>query len=1154
MALHLNFALNLDSIADRMIDEVSRVWNSPFNPPKIIFSDYKLEQWFCLRWMEKKGVLANLNKSSMDSFLFEILGGNDKTKKLSSELLRNTIVAYLQNIAAEGKENLSQKFSPYVANYLFVKDKSDSFRWDESRAFDLANKMAALFLEYETSRPSGFWNENSGNVENQGQGILDCWKEGHLQSFFKDRNGVEVENEDWERKLYSAIFHKSAENGKSLLTAAFEKVNPDSRYLTLPFMFEACKENGTPKFHFDSSEPVFILGLSGMGQFYRVVLREFAKTHEVYAYIQNPCMQFWEDLRSQSYWEHLKNDGDENLKEDENDLLRAWGRAGRDSIKLWCLANDYNFDFPKEEMEKIQWNEEVPGKTLLSEIQRMVANRNNAFSPNFSIQDSDDSISITSAPTKVREVEAIHSRICKLLLNGASMRDILVVSPNLPDYYSAILQVFDQKEKGDEDGVHLPFSIVDSAEKESLVGNALEKLFSIKRNGALSRPDFFSLMRNPVVQSAWKIEPEEVAKWESWVSEMNVYRDCPDNEDKKGGWLWGVRRLLLSRLSDSPVGDCLPYSDMESGNDKLLTHFADAVESLENWIQMKPISLENSRDFSEWKNFLCEWLLMQIPPKGLDGEGLVFQNVLESIDGLAYQFAAGASEISWNMVYMTLRESTQNSSYSFGSLLINGITFMKFAPNRTIPVKHLFFMGANAKDFPGASKEDSLDLRKSVKSWPGDDTSIDKNRYAFLCQLMSTSASFHISYQGWYLPKDEELYPSSVVNDLKNLVEKASGGKIPLNVQEIKIDENRSWKELFTARERRNKMALKCFSADEKNLKIEAWKAKHFSEKSRQKKENLPIRVSASSIRKFLEDPFEFQANRSLNVEEIEKDPEKISLEPIELTPLEEAMLLRRMVAEKLGIEQDESEMNQNFLLQKGAIPRGDFGEEIWKSLDEKATSFAEKIRETLPKGQFASQKLEVSLSHEKASWTLMGNISILQKLENEVNLVEVKRSIIEKKDLEKNSLPSYVNALGLLAAGEAQTVQLFLFGGKNEVEEAKRDKKPYRICLQLKKEDAQNRLNQIYGLMYDENFRKAVPITVVADEKKELDSFEKLFPELNSALKYFTAKDLLDIQNPEVCGYAAEGDFGEEWKVAREKMRELMPELFSNGDCSCQK
>ena len=49
MALHLKFALNLDTIADEMIDEISKKWKNPFDAPVLIFSDYKLEQWFRLK-------------------------------------------------------------------------------------------------------------------------------------------------------------------------------------------------------------------------------------------------------------------------------------------------------------------------------------------------------------------------------------------------------------------------------------------------------------------------------------------------------------------------------------------------------------------------------------------------------------------------------------------------------------------------------------------------------------------------------------------------------------------------------------------------------------------------------------------------------------------------------------------------------------------------------------------------------------------------------------------------------------------------------------------------------------------------------------------------------------------------------------------------
>lgn len=95
--LHLKFALNLEHLADEMIEKISEKWKNPFDCPLVIFPDSKLEQWFRLRWVQKKGVLANLNNSMIDRFLFEILvGENDQLKKLSSDMLANVIISYLQ--------------------------------------------------------------------------------------------------------------------------------------------------------------------------------------------------------------------------------------------------------------------------------------------------------------------------------------------------------------------------------------------------------------------------------------------------------------------------------------------------------------------------------------------------------------------------------------------------------------------------------------------------------------------------------------------------------------------------------------------------------------------------------------------------------------------------------------------------------------------------------------------------------------------------------------------------------------------------------------------------------------------------------------------------------------------------------------------------
>lgn len=1117
MALNLKFALNLNTIADEMMENVKRAWKSPFDPPTIIFSEYKLAQWFRLRWVEKFGVLSNLNYKSMDRFLLDILGENDQVQKLSSEMLRNTIIAYIQKLAAE--KRLGTELAP-VAKYLGCENSLEASTKPaqdfEQRLFDLAGKLASLFLDYEITRPSGFMKNCDG--------ILDCWKEGNLRTFFKD-GGAEVPNESWERKLYSAIFHNAG--GDSLMTSAFKKLNPDKLYLTLPFMYEACKKEGVPQFHFESKNPVFILGLSGMGQFYRTVLNEFAKTHEVNAYIQNPCMKFWEDLKGRipTNWMNVGEDEDEPLKEDENDLLRAWGRAGRDSIKLWCQTVDYNFDF--DGAEKATMEEEKPSGSLLKEIQKSIAERRNLGE--FELSKFDESLTLTSAPNRIREVEAVHSRICRLLASGAKLQDILVVAPNISDYRSAICQVFDQSEHGSEKDVHLPFVIVDSAEKKFFVENALENLFAIKKSKAIDRPNFFALVRNPVVQAARRIDPEEISAWEGWVGGMNVYRDHTALSNQKEDWLDGVKRLLLSRLTDSVVGDeLLPYADMESADDASLNRFAETVESLERWIQLPEIS-DGENGFSELRKFLCEWLQMQDAPQGLGGEPIVFDRVLEALDSLKYQFAAGASKISWTFVSMTLQEAAQGSSYSCGNLFIGGISFMKFAPNRTIPVKHLFFMGANAKDFPGSKNSDSLDLRKSVHRWPGDDSAVDRNRYAFLCQLMSTSESFHISYQGKYLPKDEELYPSSVVNDLQNFL-----GERKLKILEITIDESRKWSELFTAREWRNKETLGFFQSENKELNPPP--------KNAAGKENFPARVSAYSVRKFLENPFEFQAGRVLNLEEVVEDSEKIAFEPTDLNALENSVLLKNLVAAKLGVSAD-AELNEQTLRLKGTLPAGKFGENVWKNLNELAGQFAERIQTEYADKKFSSKKLDVLISG-KPSWNLSGTISIFAEHEKTALLVGVKNKALTDPNSKSSRtdptvrrqkwavefLPLYVPALGLLASGDFDSATLHVFAESTD----------QKFTVKLSPEKAQHRLNDLYQKMFTEKFGKLVPFSSLAFNAPDAQKIPNIW-DLKKKLQFFSGKDLVDVRS--ACGFDLQ-NFKEEWSEASQKMIGLIPEL----------
>ena len=64
--LYLKFALNLENLADEMIEAVSKAWTNPFEAPAVLFSDPKLEQWFRLKWVQKKKSLVGFNSMMID--------------------------------------------------------------------------------------------------------------------------------------------------------------------------------------------------------------------------------------------------------------------------------------------------------------------------------------------------------------------------------------------------------------------------------------------------------------------------------------------------------------------------------------------------------------------------------------------------------------------------------------------------------------------------------------------------------------------------------------------------------------------------------------------------------------------------------------------------------------------------------------------------------------------------------------------------------------------------------------------------------------------------------------------------------------------------------------------------------------------------------
>ena len=837
--LEVKAAVIVDVLADKLIDDLKVNWKSPFEAPVVIFADKKVEQWFKLRWLQKgNGALANLNSKKLDRFLFDVLAGEDKNiALLTPEMLRNVIISYLL-----------KKYESFdddgVKAYLTKNNKLD-----EARLFDFATVMANLFYEYELTRPHGF-------VNNESEGFSECWE--HDKNFFKSDS-----KEVWQRDLYNNVIKSINNNEKN------------QKLYTLPQLYNL---KANKSFQLNVNTPVYLFGFSGMGQFYRVALRKLAENHKIKLFIQYPCSEFCKENDS-------KNDSN-------NNLVNYWAKAGKDNLGLWR-------DAIKADINEI--SEAKEHATLLDYIRNSIINQTELSK---SLSNNDTSLRITGAPSKLREIEVLHSRICQLLKdNKANINDILVMAPDIKEYKTVIAQVFSQsaikaeeekKAKIEKTCVNLPYAIVDGSSADSFTYQALETIFAISQQKSLTRPLFFKLVRNPLVQAVREIKPEEISNWEGWVSDMGVYRDSDKEVINKISWAHGVKRLLLAKLSNVEFDGISPYANIESSDNDSLYRFCDCIDSLEDWIQ-KASNDWKKQDLKQVFDFLNGWLLLPPSNKEFTKEIIVFKKVLDTRNKLSLYFDTGCETINSKLLSLILLTAAQGTDYSNGNLFVNGITFMKFAPNRSIPIKHLFLIGAGSDVLPGRNSNNTLDLRNSCDAWSGDETTSDKNKYAFLCQLMNTSESFNISYVNKNLQKDEELYPSTMVNDLRSFI---NNDDIWKNIfTEIGIDETRDWNELYTARELRNKETLLSMSHSIEPLQEKDTAGKEIDKSN---KNDKPQIVKIWQLKKFLQEPFMFQAEMVLDSADQEENPEKTEFEPIEVEFLSKLTLKKKLISDVL--------------------------------------------------------------------------------------------------------------------------------------------------------------------------------------------------------------------------------------------------------------
>ena len=216
-------------------------------------------------------------------------------------------------------------------------------------------------------------------------------------------------------------------------------------------------------------------------------------------------------------------------------------------------------------------------------------------------------VEVKEAPSKIREVEALHSTICDLLKNkDVQTSDIVVYAPNVGDYTSTIERVFRQ------DGfeyVNIPYVVKAKAQKETNITKALKVMIDIIHKGYYTRYDFYKLATNGLVRYIRDITNDDMNVMIDAITRMNIYRSA------KGDFNRGKKRILLQKLVSDVVeydnlvkmndGDYLPFGSIDL-NDEIIIKYNNLVDDLNDIL-----SLNNDNFMEKIESIFDKWFSLK---------------------------------------------------------------------------------------------------------------------------------------------------------------------------------------------------------------------------------------------------------------------------------------------------------------------------------------------------------------------------------------------------------------------------------------------------------------------------------------------------------------------------------------------------------------
>lgn len=707
-----------DNLADLLAHHLTNERTSIFHRSTVIVQTRGMATWLRQYIASKQQVCMQVDFPLPNNFFRSILDGLQLHEDtfISTESLTWQLFSLLPDIIDD------IRFKK-IRRYL-----KDSKNIDQQKLYQLAVKIAELFDSYLIYRAD----------------MIHGWEQANHQAQSAD--------ESWQRELWLLL----------------NKRYPENRhwYKTLQTLSEL-KPTDIDTSKLPSSLHLF--GITNFPPIYIDCLHYLARFIPVHLYWQNPVFTnegYWEDAPNKKTWLLSKNDN--SVEPLANPLLACFGKLGREFIhNLYTTGSGNHYEWHNYQVE----TEPAVQQSLLGQLQNDIY-----FNKYTQLSISDDSVSIHSSHTTLREIENLRQFILKQIdLNkDLDLNDIIVICPSIEAYSPAIDSIFGSAPYDSK--TYIPYRICDRSKPaaDPMIDFCLN-LFELHRS-RFTTQDVLKLLAFEGFIERIKLSTDLLADIKHLIDTAGIRWGLDDahvetytqqSQSLEHTWERGLERMMLGyslsqNESNKQWNKTIPLLDIEG----LQTHIAGALaEAIEKLSKIKN-QLLTKRSLTEWADFTVQTLTNLVSSHTLELKG--YQLILNALDTIRNTSAVvNFTEPLESSIFLEHLSSHLNKSYPSGSFLSGNLTFCELKPMRSIPAKLVCMVGLNYEDFPRKSHNVAFDLIHQQPRY-GDRSSRDDDTYAFLEAILSAKKTLYLSYLG-RSQKDNTKRPAAT--PLQTLIE-----------------------------------------------------------------------------------------------------------------------------------------------------------------------------------------------------------------------------------------------------------------------------------------------------------------------------------------------------------------------------------------------